>query len=942
CRQCFLRQHRRSPTHWAAVWSPTEKFFRKTDISRIRTNSAIYLGHDGDFCEHSAPRQHFTLADTNGVHPTVIAFCGCPDAPAHWKQLLTAGIFPATIQSPQTGFTFRVLEQWREYRHQGHLSIWDFTHILQRLADPWIPTSVPDISRYFDNITRIFHLLNTRLARGHAHGVDSRLLDECDRAYPHRPSGYLGTVCAACPEPGVNMPTFVVCYFVGAHRVASHLSAEYITLDGNFKANLFYKRDNGTDKAVTDGQMYFPPQQEFEEFAKAYVVNPVDKVPCQAHIGSIRNQSKFKYKNTRVSGVVAFACAHGVAGGLVDMLISEAPAPVASNTELRQLLLHADVDAHQADVDAPADALTCLYTTLCSWVVNQVPRVIELFPEDEWLHQIVAAMEGQVPGSHIVGHGRPCKIKYQPAYFPCRAHFHGESAETIWPYLNGFGPSLRQMNAGARHDNINFAMDNWNFNKVLRMADQIGGEREEALKVLAANLTVFKQLTEKHANEVVAWSKESRDWEMKNGVLYSVYQHNLKTVATIDDVLDSLRNSEVEANVSNESVERPPTAEWIRWGIDLRRSQLKIEAYLAAHTEHPLQDTWKTICDLRDKLGDELENFRSRQSMILPALDLSPHDVDLPEKTLIQIPSQLLRQCSSSVQASMTVQEIELRCGQANTQIIAVQEATISLSIIRGSRAYDYRGQGGKTRAQRSQEFAEMLRNLEITVYGDARDALIVLGYMLPNAKTPFPPMTIADTVRKETHLFRARGDSRVVNGSIWQPAGSIVSACYNGPHKNSAPLRRSPAKRQKKNLPAKPSKPRKERTEGWIWKEDALLLPKEANANVAAFKKESDRVQWFRAESELFRWLEQYELKHAELWRVIERFRREAYVWEKRAQQIEESASHRTGAIMYARMQGAMWRRLRDAAETEFKSDGTGAHRNWIQAKDFADLVHR
>src|ERR1700761_7782891 len=143
CRQCFLRQHRQSPTHWAAVWSSTEKFFRKTDISRVRTNSAIYLGHDGDFCEHSAPRQHFTLVDTNGVHPTVIAFCGCSDAPAHWKQLLTAGIFPATIQSPQTGFTFRVLEQWREYRHQGHLSIWDFTHILQRLADPWIPTSVP-------------------------------------------------------------------------------------------------------------------------------------------------------------------------------------------------------------------------------------------------------------------------------------------------------------------------------------------------------------------------------------------------------------------------------------------------------------------------------------------------------------------------------------------------------------------------------------------------------------------------------------------------------------------------------------------------------------------------------------------------------------------------------------------------------------------------------
>ena len=77
-----------------------------------------------------------------------------------------------------------------------------------------------DFSKYFDNITRMFQYLETKLACGSNHAADEPLLDELERAYPHRPAGCLGVVCPACPEPGVNMPLatniptylrFVVC-----------------------------------------------------------------------------------------------------------------------------------------------------------------------------------------------------------------------------------------------------------------------------------------------------------------------------------------------------------------------------------------------------------------------------------------------------------------------------------------------------------------------------------------------------------------------------------------------------------------------------------------------------------------------------------------------------------------------------------------------------------
>lgn len=61
-------------------------------------------------------------------------------------------------------------------------------------------------------------------------------------------------------------------------RFSRHLISQNFTLDGNFKANLFYKRDDGSDKALTDGRMYFPSQTEYDSIAETYVVREADKV----------------------------------------------------------------------------------------------------------------------------------------------------------------------------------------------------------------------------------------------------------------------------------------------------------------------------------------------------------------------------------------------------------------------------------------------------------------------------------------------------------------------------------------------------------------------------------------------------------------------------------------------------------------------------------------
>jgi hypothetical protein len=221
-----MDKHRTIPTHWALVWDDKERFFIKTDFSRVMKNSVIALGHYGARCHRASPSRLFTLVDTNGIHATAICFCGCtaPDGQVlpDFQQLLRAGIFPGTVKEPKTGYTLGVLEYYRELRNQDKGSAYDFVRVLQRMADPHFASSVPvslsitwlgrelmnfqDIYINFLAISRFHQFLDILLRRGYAHGLDDPLPGESDRPYPNRQPGYLGLICAACPERGVNMP----------------------------------------------------------------------------------------------------------------------------------------------------------------------------------------------------------------------------------------------------------------------------------------------------------------------------------------------------------------------------------------------------------------------------------------------------------------------------------------------------------------------------------------------------------------------------------------------------------------------------------------------------------------------------------------------------------------------------------------------------------------
>ncbi|KAJ7812190.1 hypothetical protein B0H14DRAFT_3479001 [Mycena olivaceomarginata] len=480
------------PTHWALIWNARDNFFEKTDFCRVLKNSVVALGHYGERCPDADPGRTFTLVEKNGIHATAISFCRCrtPDgqrgAP-EFQQLLRAGIFPGSVKGPKTGYTLGLLDYYREQRSQGKGSAYNFVHVLQRMADPFFEDSVPDILANSLAITRFHQHLETIIRRGHAHGLDDPLPSEADRPYPNRPLGYLGVQCAACPERGVNMPLVV-----SVPKYLWHLISQHLTLDGNFKANLFFKHDDGSDKALTDGRMYFPKQAEFDEIVKAYVVSEEDKeVPCKAHIGSIRHQGSVRYGNTAVSGVVSSACDHAVVGAFVDMIKGEAFA--LGTYAQREHLKHSNSPPHSPATTTPT---VYSYDSWCSFVVNLVNRAVTIFPEEEWLHTLLAEVEGQIPADHINGHGLDCQTIWQAVYF-----------------------------GSAPKDIINFVMDIRNQWKVLRQAQLLADERLAALQLFEVHMAVVQELSS-HPTEVPRWSRMRRiTTKSTRGSPHSVYQH---------------------------------------------------------------------------------------------------------------------------------------------------------------------------------------------------------------------------------------------------------------------------------------------------------------------------------------------------------------------------------------------------------------------------------
>ncbi|TDL13548.1 hypothetical protein BD410DRAFT_688437, partial [Rickenella mellea] len=304
CDSCIVTAHRHLPLHWVDKWDCG--YFNRVEVSTL--GLIVHLGHRGEPCPNIPTGANFSPSNmatlhVNGMHSLKIHWCHCVDP----SQLIHAGFFPATPETPESAFTIQLLEEFHLHALTSKKSAYDFVRALYRLGNNAFPDDAKERSREFNVATRIWSYLVMEKRSGQAHEMDSLL--------PHRQPGSLVVHCPACPEPGFNMPEG----WKDTPPNLAYIHQIQLGADGNFRLQKKTKQDDPNDRSLCPGRSYFADEDVFNDYL-ASVGDENAPVTC-TNLKAGNMQRATKFKNCDVTGVGAIMCIrHGLfrRGAIVD------------------------------------------------------------------------------------------------------------------------------------------------------------------------------------------------------------------------------------------------------------------------------------------------------------------------------------------------------------------------------------------------------------------------------------------------------------------------------------------------------------------------------------------------------------------------------------------------------------------------------------------------
>ncbi|KAF8966729.1 hypothetical protein BDZ97DRAFT_1756333 [Flammula alnicola] len=947
CSECFISAHRHNRTHWAEVWNEDPGFFVRNDISTLRPEGyAQHLGHGGDPCPMPDSEEDllFFIVDVNGIHNTKLRFCHCPGADDRVGQLLRHRLFPATLERPKSAFTFQLLHNFHLHHLESKATKYDFMGALRRLTDNAFTNEVSDLYSQFRIVTQVWTVLTATKRLGQAHGIDDAL--------PHRPKGTLIIYCPACPEPHFNM-------LPGWEKTPPefrHLIQMQMTLDGNFHLNRYIKNTDPHDTSLFRGRAYIPDDQVYQDYVKKIVLaTKADKYNC-GHLEVLRKQNAVKkFKNMAVSGSANGQCGHVFVKSSVDLQMGERFANVdyAVAHALRQQTICGSADESQGTLD-----LLISYDISCAYSIHATER----FSGTPYLRDVakdIALARWLIPLVHVQNHKDNCTYLHSSAYTPNACHFHGETAEHFWPTGNQLGGQTRQMNSGHRHDTHIDHFGDWNFKKMVNLPNALYNDLIHAKKLYDIKCEIFKGLSKQYVDQIQNWNQTDRAWRTLEGnEVQSVYRHNQKNVPSESQIYQMLIN-ELGSDSSPSLTDGTTTSQksvayFIHDGLLIRSAQLDVKAKLMFYKVENSEPLKAEIEGARLKLRTRIDRWRSVQKRIMPQVgdhvarqSTAGKTINKPEEERLFLPSDLSDEDRASI-IPIIFSDIERKLleGRAFDTLRDLRTIVKTLTNLYDEKGQNY-GQVRQTRASARIQEVVSLRDSNINEYNSTRDALIKLGGIEEDDPI-LRHLTKQDTYQKRTNIKRTVGDTYRHDGLLWANRG-VTSGTQQAhlPQSSTAGVlpsgistigtQGSKAKKRRHIAGRKMPKPKKRRTEkgmvtdgdksdtekkkkadrkeGWLWR--IRPTSRLTEDELREWLEEGDRVQWFRAEAEMQRWQEEWEIKQVEFLRCIRYFEQMSITWNELATRSSG------GKAAYAKKKSAMFHEMTTHARNLFMHAG-------------------
>ncbi|KAF6743906.1 hypothetical protein DFP72DRAFT_826853 [Ephemerocybe angulata] len=952
CSDCFVSAHQNLPTHWAEVWQDGTGFFLRHDISALAGGFAFQTGHRGRPCPRPSSARTFTIVDVNGIHSTKIRFCGCSGSDDHVAQLMRSKLFPATFVDPKMAFTFSVLRSFYIHHLESAQAAYNFCSGLRHLTDEVFYERVANPYPQLRNAFKFWRVLVTKTKQGQAHGID--------RLIPSRRKGNIIVLCPACPELYLNVKIEdlkkIPRELFGDR--CRHILLRAWTTDGNFHANKFIKNTDPDNVSLFKGLGQFPENNAFQLYISEYPKKDGEKSTC-SYLNAVNKQDQKKFKGMDITGVVNTQCAHVFILASVDLQLGER----YSNTDyavahaIRIWIADGKISMSMNDEEFLNACIQLFsYDISCAYGRNADTRFAKHFPD---VAEVVKRFQYLIPLVHVQNHKDDCMYRYSSAYTEHAGHFHGETAEHAWPYVNQYGPQCRQMNNGHRQDTYIGVYNHWNFKKMVNMSSQLTTELNRAHILRDQKRHAFLNLTKLYGDNYEAWNALDRTFKVKEGSseVQSVYRHSKSKVPSQDQIYQAMIRDLHNENPS-ESPSKASAPVLLNEGMAIWKLQQDIQSKQVQHDDHPEKRLREDIESLREQLKKKLVSFRRVQRAVSPQItdyvaqrvaECSKSEKFRLEDEALYLPSDF--STNDIIKFGLTaLGELERKIleGSAYDALSQLRRDVQFYDSLAGLKKADCHGQEKHTRERARVNEARRRRDNNMALYTKIRDALIALG--MPKDDETFLPMTMTSISRKSTDVKRAIGDTYRTDGPLWlaskfRPLASQTTVEAEDESGEETPLNTTPnlghkGKKRKlevdgfdassNSVPSHVSPPsNKPSQNGWIWK---MASPKGvSDADVEKWLNEGDRVQWFRAEAEMYRWLEESEIKLAELLRCIEYFANMAKIWT----QLAHSSLDNPGKQAYARQTAAQFSELSSTARSQLDKAG------YPHINDLEGLIH-
>lgn len=147
---------------------------------------------------HDALQNSYVRAvHTNGIHDLPLITCQCRRANTVAEDLAACRLLPASFSNIRTVFSMEVLDHFRLCNLELKASAYQFYQLLRRLTRPMEPAQAVNLYDEFRRMSRIWRWMKKLKWAGYGHKRGDPMNVE---------AGKLANYCAACPQPGINLP----------------------------------------------------------------------------------------------------------------------------------------------------------------------------------------------------------------------------------------------------------------------------------------------------------------------------------------------------------------------------------------------------------------------------------------------------------------------------------------------------------------------------------------------------------------------------------------------------------------------------------------------------------------------------------------------------------------------------------------------------------------